>query len=217
MTKEDKGFLLGKVPPRPMKYNKPLDFKDFEVFVLSETMDFVEVEFSDTLFLTFPVNETIYAVRITNADLVSQVFVMYDLSEQLSVANVNMSNAFSVAASVQLVSDSMFEGINELINEAEKSNAKTEDKLKDVLTHWNTIYTASKQGGGIEKVIAAALCYFYGNFNESTVTFENLAKFVVNSSYKGVFFFSTFQSSRKSILNRSQIHFLMPLISQVMK
>ena len=149
MTKEDKEYLIGKVPPRPTKYNKPLDFKDFEVFVLSETMDFVEVEFSDTLFLTFPANETIYAVRITNADLVSQVFVMYDLSEQLSVANVNMSNAFSVAASVQLVSDSMFEGINELINEAEKSNAKTEDKLKDVLTHWNTIYTASKQGGGI--------------------------------------------------------------------
>jgi len=73
MTKEDKEYLIGKVPPRPMKYNKPLDFKDFEVFVLSETMDFVEVEFSDTLFLTFPVNENIYAVRITNAEYILRI------------------------------------------------------------------------------------------------------------------------------------------------
>ena len=213
MTQQERKDLMAKLPKRKAQYNDKFKFKDFEVFVLG-TKGFVEV--TEPLELIFDVHKSLtntFAVRITDIDLESKVFVSRNIENDFSVRQRNLMNIFYLTAMSETPNKAYIQGVDELITKAIK-----EKSFELVAHHWNTFKgIAMQEGTGMKFSIAAALCYFFGDFENSQTAISNTADYIQSTSIDAALFFCSFLNVVSNSTPLSSRFSLLPLIQAVKK
>jgi len=188
MTNEQRKDLMAKLPKRKAQYNDKFKFKDFEVFILgingfTEVLEPLEVIFDKYKALT-----NTFAVRITDLNLVSKVFISRNVENDFGTGLKMLMNVFYLTSMSESANKALIQGVDELIREGIKK--KSFDLVEH---HWNNFKNiAMQEGTGMKFAIAASLCYFFGDFDNTQIGTSNMADHIQATSIDASLFFCAF-------------------------
>ena len=171
MTTEKRKEMIISLPERPAHYNDKFKFKDFELFVLG-VKGFVEVtEPLEVVFDKYKAINNTSAVRITDLDLDSKVFISRSIESDFSVREKLLMNTFYLTSMSESANKALVQGVDELIKEGIKK--KSFELVEHHLNNFKNI--AMQEGTGMKFAIAASLCYFFGEFENTQTATSNMA------------------------------------------
>jgi len=211
MTNDKRQDMIMSLPDRPAHYNDKFKFKDFELFVLG-VKGFVEVtEPLEVVFERYRALNNTFAVRITDLELHSKVFISRSVENDFTVREKLLMNTFYLTSMSESANKALIQGVDELIKDGIKKKS-----FELVQHHWDNFKNiAMQEGTGMKFAIAASLCYFFGDFENTQTATSNMADYIQATSIDASLFFCAFVMIATPSTPLSKTFSLMPLIEAV--